>query len=159
MENENPIEEAKLIQSIETNDKLETIGKNTEASLLVQDETKEAIKDLQTPLDAMVINTDRMGEEMKSKEDASKIKKDRIRKIKDLSKALEDDIVSSDDILNFLDVVISSIKDNREEIKNQFENQTKENLSKLKKITDEIQSRYDDIISKNENIYRFTCLR
>lgn len=58
MENENPIEEAKLIQSIEANDKLETIGKNTEASILVQDETKEAIKDLQTPLDAIMLNTE-----------------------------------------------------------------------------------------------------
>lgn len=58
MENENPIEEAKLMQSIEANDKLETIGKNTEASILVQDETKEAIKDLQTPLDAIMLNTE-----------------------------------------------------------------------------------------------------
>lgn len=58
MENENPIEEAKLIQSIEANDKLETIGKNTEASILVQDETKEAVKDLQPALDAIALNTE-----------------------------------------------------------------------------------------------------
>lgn len=58
MENENPIEEAKLMQSIETNDKLETIGKNTEASILAQDETKEAIKDLQPSLDAIMLNTE-----------------------------------------------------------------------------------------------------
>jgi len=57
MENENPIEEAKLIQSIEANDKLETIGKNTESSLLVQSEIKDAIEELKAPLDAIVANT------------------------------------------------------------------------------------------------------
>ena len=57
MENQNPIEEAKLMQSIEANDKLETIGKNTEASLLVQSELKDAIDELKAPLDAIIANT------------------------------------------------------------------------------------------------------
>lgn len=54
---ENNIEEAKLIQSIEANDKLEKIGKDTEASLLVQSEVRDAIDELKAPLDAIVHNT------------------------------------------------------------------------------------------------------
>lgn len=59
MQDENPIEEAKLIQAIEANDKLETIGRNTEASLLVQSELKNAIDDLKAPLDAIAVNSEK----------------------------------------------------------------------------------------------------
>jgi hypothetical protein len=55
---ENPLEEAKLIQSIEANDKLETLNKTSEASLLSQEETKDAVKDLQPALEAIMINTE-----------------------------------------------------------------------------------------------------
>lgn len=56
---EDPIEEAKLFQQIETNDKLETIGKNTEASLLVQSELKDSIEELKAPLDAIALNSEK----------------------------------------------------------------------------------------------------
>lgn len=51
-------DEAKIILNIETNEKLDEIGKNTEASLLAQDETKEAVKEHVPILEAIMVNTE-----------------------------------------------------------------------------------------------------
>jgi hypothetical protein len=70
------IEEAKLIQSIETNDKLEKIGKDTEASLLLQSEGNDALKELSQVVEATIINDD---------ENTDKI----VQSVKELSDKLE----------------------------------------------------------------------
>ena len=55
---ENPLEEAKLIQSIETNDKLEKISKDTEASLLIQSETNDSLKEVSKLLETRIEQSD-----------------------------------------------------------------------------------------------------
>lgn len=48
------VEEAKLMQSIETNDKLETLNKTSEAVLLEQTKSTEAVKELSPAMEALV---------------------------------------------------------------------------------------------------------
>ncbi len=54
MPEENINEEAILLQNIEQNDKLDTIAKTTEASVLEQSNTTEAIKDLTPAMEALI---------------------------------------------------------------------------------------------------------